>query len=345
MSLIFIDGFDHYANIREKWVVGSVFDNPTFVPGRFGGQALRKQFQNSAGTISKNLEPQTDVYFGCAISMPGINSNSQFRLQDDNEVTRFDVDINADGSVTIQAGGTLATSATGIITTGTTWHYLEAHYIAKDSAGAGGIAEVRVDGVKVVEIDGTVHPTTTGVSDDIRVFEFYDSGTNSPAYKYDDLYILNGSGTENNGYLGDVRISVLYPEADGTNNAFTPSGGGANYSDVDEEIMNSDTDYVESGTVGVQEDYINGSLSGAGTIFGVQVANGTRRTDSGDIRFQNEMIVGGTAYTDGVEHSSNSGTYFIETYIRDTDPSDDGTWTEAKVDAAGSGLKITWKEL
>jgi hypothetical protein len=281
--------------------------------------------------------------------MPGISSNSQFRLQDDNEVTRFDVDINADGSITIQAGGTSANSATGIITTGTTWHYLEAHYIAKSSAGAGGIAEVRVDGVKVVEIDGTIHPTTTGASDDIRVFEFYDRGTNSPAYKYDDLYILNGGGTSNNTYLGDVRITVLYPGGDGVVNDFAPSAGTDNYAVVDETILNGDEDYVENGEVGASESYNNQSLQDVGinpgTIYGVQVANGTRRTDAAILRYQNEMVVGGTAYTDGVEHNSNSGTYFIETYVRDTDPSDDGTWTETKVNAAGSGLQITWKEV
>jgi hypothetical protein len=350
MSLIFIDGFDHYSEIREKWTVTSPFDQPTFVGGRFGGQALRKQFQNSIGNITKNMGPQTEVFFGVAMQFPGLplNSESFFRFADTQQSTRYSVIINADGSISVSAGGFTATSLPNVLVAGSSWFYIEGHYIAKDTAGAGGIVEVRVDGVLVVSIDGTLNKTTTGATDDIAYFSFYDDGTNSSAYLYDDLYLSNGTGTEHNTYLGDVRVTALYAKGNGTTNNFTSSSGGSNYLDVDEAVLDGDVSYVASGAVGAKEDYNIQDFADAGVtpgiIYAAQVCNGTHRTDAGTISFKNKMTVAGTEYTDDVEYVANSGGYLIDTYLRNTDPSDSGTWTEAKIAAAGTGLEITGKE-
>lgn len=346
MALLFIDGFDHYSNIREKWVVGSPSEVPDFVAGRFGGQALRKQFQNASGSISHDFGAQSEVIFGLAFQAPGLQSRGMFRFLDSGSNSRCEVSLTTAGAVSVTAGGFINNSPDGVITTGTTWHYIECRYIAKASAGLGGVAEVRVDGVVVCAIDGALFPTTLGATDDIQQFEFSDSGTNSPRYLYDDLYIINGESAFNNAYLGDVRITVLYPESDGLDSDFTPSSGGDNFADVNETTLNGDTDYVESGTLMASEDYVNQDIgSDPGSIYGVQVSNGTRRTDAGSIRFKNEMRVASTKYSDDVEHVSNSGTYFIETYVRDTDPSDDAVWTESKVNAVGSGLTLTYTEV
>lgn len=350
MSLLFVDGFDHYDAIRQKWVVSNPADAPTFVAGRFGGQALKKQFQNAAGTISHDMGQQSEAFFGLAFQAPGLPTvESMFRFKDTGGTTRCSVQISSNGTISVVAGGFIASSSVGVITTGSTWHYIECRYIAKSSAGQGGIAQVRVDGVVVATIDGALFATTLGTSDDIRFFEFTDNGTNSPRYLYDDLYLLNGDGTSNNTYLGDVRVTTMYPLANGTTNDFTSSTGGAQWTDVDETLMNSDTDYVESGLIGASEDYNNQNFSdkgvGVGTIFGVQSVNGVKRTDAGSLSYKNEMVISGIRYTDGLEHVAQIGSYFIRTYIRDTDPSDSATWTESKVAAVGSGFSITDKEL
>ena len=345
MSLIFIDGFDHYNDIHDKWIAPR-FDTPSFTAGRFGGQAIAKQFQNAFGEISKDLGGQSEVFFGMANKIPGLTGSVSFyRLRDSSGTQILSVQFNSDGSVSVFAGGNSAVSAGGIITTGGAWHYVECHYIPKDAAGKGGVAEVRVDEIVVASIDGASFATTTGADDDIQTFEFYDGGTNSGAYLYDDFYILNGSGSENNTYLGDVRITVLYPKANGNINTMDPSDGvSPNYEMVDETILDGDTTYVESSVIGTSEAYVNQTFSDIaltpGIIYGVQVCNAGKKTGSGPIAWKNEAVIATIRYSDDVVHNAASGEYFVKSYIRDTDPSDDAAWTEAKVAAVGSALSI-----
>lgn len=345
MSMIFMDGFDHYGAIRRKWTVTSGFDNPTFVAGRFGGQALKKQFQNAVGTVQKGLGGnQTEVFWGMAFKPPGMpTAESMWRLKDSAGATVCSVQINsANNTISIVAGGFISTSPNDAITVGS-WQYIEVHYIPKNVAGAGGIAELRVDEVVVATIDGALYKTTTG-NENVLTFQFTDNGTNSPRYLYDDFYILNGDGAENNDYLGDIRISVLYPKADGGINTMNPLSGVDNYAMVNETISDGSTSYVDSKIIGASEDYVNQTFTDIGVtpsaIHAVQVNNMALKTDVGAISFKNEMIIAAARYTDGVTHVAVSGNYFSYQYVSDTDPSDSGAWTEAKVDAVGSGISI-----
>ena len=346
MSLLFIDGFDHYFEIREKWLVSGSLDNPDFVTGRFGeGQSIRKQFQNAQQSIRQVFDSQTEVFFGIAFKAPGFPATfaeSQFRFEDSNSLVICDVRLETNGTLTITAGGQSVTTAAPL--TNTQFHYIEVHYTAKNS---GGIAELKVDEVVVATITGD---TTTGLEDDITTFGFMDDGTNSPRYLYDDLYILNASGSENNDYLGDVRITTLYPSANGNRNEWTSSDPLlANHETVDDLLLNDTPpgDFVETGLVGAAEDYTQETFAeraiAPGQIFGVQVANATFRTATANITFKNEMVVAGVRFSDDVEYTPGNSDFFIETFVRDTDPSDSATWTEAKVAAAGSGLIITSK--
>lgn len=349
MSLVFIDGFDHYGEIRNKWQVAGSLDHPTFVAGRFGGQACKKQFQNAMQSQRRNLGAQTEIYFGCAFNAPGfplIVSESMFRLEDSLGTVICSIALTTSGKLSITAGGFINTSTVGLSTG--QYHYIEVHYLPKDAAGKGGFAEVRLDEVVIANIDGASFPTTTEADDDVEIFGFMDNGTNSPRYLFDDLYILNGEGASNNDYLGDVRITTMFAKGDGTDNDWTSSDVLLdNFEAVDETIMNSNTDYVESGLIGAAEDYNNESfadkLVAPGQIYGVQVANSTLRTATGSISFKNTMTVAGIDYSDDVEYAAGNSNYYVNVYPRDTDPRDDATWTADKVSDVGSGIVITAK--
>ena len=55
------------------------------------------------------------------------------------------------------------------------------------------------------------------------------------------------------------------------------------------------------------------------------------------------MVVAGVRFSDDIEYTPGNTTYFVNTFVRDTDPSDSATWTPDKVSAVGSGLVITSK--
>ncbi len=344
MSLIFIDGFDHYSSIRRKYQVASGLENPAFVAGRFGGNAIEKQSANGAGTNTRGLGTQTEIFAGIAVRFPAFpgNTESIWRITDIGGATRCSVTVTPTGIVSILAGGQVASGAVPLSTG--VWAYLEIHYTAKNS---GGIAELRINEVVVGTITGD---TTTGAEDDIAGIQILG---NQPSigkqYLLDDMYVLNADGTSNNTYLGDVRITTMAATADANSNDWTPKDSLiGNFDEVDEVLLDSDTSYVESGLVGAAEDYDNESFASRGVvpgaIFGVQVSNSTKRTDAGTIRHKHEMVIAGIRYSDEVEYTAGSGDYFVDTYVRDTDPSDSATWTENKVANTGSGISITFKE-
>lgn len=342
MALLFIDGFDHYDDIRQKWIVSNSFDNPTFVTGRFAGLALKKQSQNNASSIHQIFDQQAEVFVGVAIFSPGLDSNRQVGFKDVGGTERATMKFNSDGSVTVTAGGQSATSDPATITQ-SQWHYLEVRYKCDSSVGQ---LECRVDEVVVASISGD---TTTGADADIGSVYISGGGSNGPRYLYDDLYILNILGADNTGYLGDVRVSTLHTLTSGNTNDFAPVGVPTTPEAVGETILNGDTDYAESGQLGAAEDYTNQTFDNLGVspgiVYGVQTTNAAKKTDAGTIKYKDEMVIAGVRFDDGTEVTPGSGGYFCSRFIRDTDPSDGEAWTEEKVAVVGSGYTITFREV
>lgn len=342
MALLFIEGFDHYNDIRQKWIVSSEFDQPTFVDGRFGGQALKKQAQNNVGSIHQIFTIQAELFVGVAIFSPGLDNNAQVTFRDLGGTIRGLMTFESDGAITLTAGGQTDTSDPAIITQ-SQWHYVECRY---KPLSTGGQFECRVDGVAAALITGD---TTTGADADIGSVYISGAGSNGPRYLYDDLYILNTLGADNTGFLGDVRVSTLAPKAFGNVNDFTPSGAGTTHEAVAEDILDGDTTFAESGQINAAEDYNNKDFDdlglAPGLIFGVQTVNASRKTDAGTIQYKDEMVIAGTRFDNGTVNTPGSSGYFCTRYIRDTDPSDDATWTETKVAAVGSGYTITFRDI
>ena len=108
--------------------------------------------------------------------------------------------------------------------------------------------------VKVIDLSGvgTRQQTEVGV-DRIR---FQLNGLNQfTTPTIDDVYVTN-SGAR----LGESRVAALYPNADTADADWTPSTGTDHYALVDETTVNSDADYVASGTVGDLDLYETGDL-------------------------------------------------------------------------------------
>jgi hypothetical protein len=349
MSLLFLDSFDHYTVTGEKWDAQFYGNNiiPTQAQGRFTPGALKLKGYAGIGWWAKSIDDSSEVIAGFAWNnlnadtYPGIFSlidNSGSPSTSSKAILQIDAGT---GIATLTYNGN-GISSPATTFTGSAWQHVEMRVLMHSTAGE---LEIRRNGVQVAIGTGlnTIYPGATALSS-FRV----EVTSNSQEHYIDDLYILNTEGTVNNTFVGDSRITVLRPGANGVVNQFNPVGADSNYEAVDETIHDQGTTYVQSGTVSAQETYDNVSFNDLGvtpgTIFGVQTVNAVVKTDAGEVDYLDQMIVGGTAYDNGTDVIATSGTYQMTCFIRDTDPSDDGTWTEAKVAAVGSGLKITYVE-
>ena len=354
MAILFLDSFDHYADITEKWSarIGSI--EPTIgnnvdqsaVVGRFtpGSLEIKNNVFGSNG-ISKDFATTNEVIIGFAWN--NLNSDSHVtKTQIENTAGDLNATFNIDSTTGV---GTLtcegATVSTATLTfTGGVWQHVEIRL--KRNATVGEL-EIKRNGTQVGLLTGA--DTLGNSTSDFQKFSIT-SDDFAQRHYIDDLYIADTTGpAPQNTFIGDSRITVLRPDSNGLDNDFSPQGATNNFEAVDETLTDGDTTFVESGLVGAKETYgqttFNDLGISPGTIFSAQVVNNVKKTDAGQLKYKDQMTIGGLQFDNATEITATSGDYRMTTFVRDTDPSDSGTWTEAKIDAVGSGLEITFREV
>jgi hypothetical protein len=343
MTMVFIDSFDHYTDRLDKWDTIQQSQAPAIstTEGRFLNGSLKVGGGSKSGDLTKFIKVlnQYEYIAGFAVYFP-TDCFFDVKFHDVTGAKCGEVTLNApDVQLSDNAGTVVATAPSSI--TAATWQFVE--FRCKSHATLGEL-EVRVDGT-IVASATSLNTRGTPITQ-IRVEAH---PTSADAF-IDDLYVLNTAGAApHNSFLGDTRVTVLRPKANGNTNNFTPTGAASNFQAVDDALNDGDATFVEAGQVFAKEDYDNFNFAdlgiSPGTIYGVQVVNAAKKTDAGQLRYVDQMVVNGARYTDGSEVTATTGLYKMTTFISDKDPSDNATWTESKVAAVGSGFEITFREI
>lgn len=349
MSLEFMDGFDHYSgstNTPRKWdtTSRSAFGAwPDRATGRFGGSsaAFGVGFNLSSLPLTQGqLSAVATRTVGFAL-YPDTGPNPWntpgqliFQFMDG---TNEQVSLRTDGSgLNIQIsrnGTTLATSTPALIPN--SWCYVEFQVTIGSSSGAytlkvwGGASPGTWLTATGVNTQATANATTNGVC--------WINSNNSP-YRLDDVYILNSSGTTNNTFIGESKISTFLPNGDGASSQWTPSTGTTHYTLVDESDPNDDTDYNASLTSGQIDLYTYPPATITGAVIGVQVVMTARKDDVGARQIAEQCRSGGTNYSGATK--TLASTYSMYREIREVDPATSVAWTQTGLNAAQFGAKI-----
>ena len=155
------------------------------------------------------------------------------------------------------------------------WHYIETSITFHGTAGA---AIVQVDLVQQFSLTSqNTHMSTNNYANTVLL---NGQNTNGIIY-YDNLVVMDGTGSTFNSFQGEMRIFSLLPNAVGTYSQWTPSAG-TNFSCVNDNPADGDTTYVSTATVGNNDSYKFSSLPfTAGSIKSVWVNLTARNTDVG----------------------------------------------------------------
>ncbi len=343
MALLFVDGFDHYDNVLDKW---DSRDSSSIVPDnsffRFSAGAdlsgsLKIDGAIGSGT-SKTFKESESVVAGVAFFRTSLDATSELiHLKDINGFRSGRVELTSAGALVIKdaSNNTLVTSASSVIT-GSTWHYIEFKWRPNASSG---VAEVRVDETVVATFSGDTL-ASTAVSDSVAEIVLGEALTSTNSW-FDDLYVLDLTGSVNNNYLGDVRVVTKVPTADSTVNAdFTPDTGTDHFSRVDDPLPDDDTSYVENGTNGATDTYTATNLGLTGIVYGVQVAASTRKTDS-KVRAMKTVVRPVATNVLGSDNHTVNATYKVQHSMYETNPATSSLWTVSEVDGNEFGIRIT----
>ncbi len=341
MALLFIEGFETYgsltkdtlqAEVVKKWsytnVGGSI--GGVIEVGRDGGKSLRlRHFDTLRYEISMD---KTVLICGFAFK-GGTGPYGNTKFFQIKQAGTADIHFHLSTIVTgeIRAhllGNTTADTTTAAgVRSGTEFIYIEVKLTIDDTTGS---YEVKIDGAVALSNSGV---DTDNGSDGSGVrIEFY---TDTPDLIFDDIYICDNTGPQNNDFLGDCSVVALDPTSDVTTEWGTTSS--PHYSEIDENPSDKDTTYIETGSPTAVDLFgFQNVTSLLGAIYGIQVCvEISDSSDPVDLR-----IVSGATTSDeeGVDNTVVYDPSFI-TYTRivELDPNTSSAWTLSNVNAAQFG--------
>ena len=359
MALLWIEGFEKYgaagdvvqpANQSGKKYWSESDNTMNIVAGRYSGQALRID-ATAASLQTPDLSPQDKtliVGFNfqlvttnnaarlITLIMPGKNTTSvgwhSFALSVNNSTGNNELDV--------VRGGTVIDTSTFNGLTANTWHSVEMKVYCDESSGT---CNVYVDGAEVISYTGNTRYLTTDNAAYDRYTQVLLRTHVVAAQLYDDLFVMDGTGSTNNDILGtsDFRVETLSPTADVSGN-MTPSTGSTFWEIMDED--EADANVVYEDTTGNQILMETSNLtanSATGTVLGVQLVAETNKAARFNKHFKyisQNGTVGSIEEGDDVVPGYD-GTGFASVSVMEDDP-DGNSWTAATVNSLRIGLQV-----
>lgn len=348
MTLIALESWDGIAtaDLNAKGWTGLV-NTPTITTeqSKTGANSLKLVAAGSeaaTGKATKTLgaAEHATVIFGGALFITGTGVHMLLRFSSDGAATsHITLRCTETGTIEVRRGlgtGTVIGTTTATIPRNT-WHYLECRVTLSDTVG---VVELRLNGVTILNLTNqdTKNAGTKTVIDSITLC--CGTGTTGDLGYWDDVYILNAAGADNNTFLGEIRVRCLLPNANGASSQLVGSDSNSvdNYQLVN-EVPPDPASYVGSATADQKDTYGFGNIpDGSGTVKGVQINAYASKTDAGLRSIALVTRSAGSDYDGSDQALSTSNLFYNQ--IRELDPATSAAWTRAAVDSAEFGVKV-----
>jgi hypothetical protein len=331
-----MDGFDA-QDVLTKWPLSSggysgFGYDMEYQPGRFGtGSMVGVRNGYNFAYLKRTFVASSEIIIGFAMNTKNSTTAFLVFLGDNANTAHLSIQNNANGVVTILRGSTvIATSSTNAYVMNTTQYY-EIKASIDPTAGS---VTVKIDGTQVLTFTGnTKNGGTNNTIDGVQV-----QNTANPYTYFDDLYILNTTGTTNNTFLGDVRVAALMPTGAGSSTQLTPTGSASNWQNTADVPINT-ARYNSSSTVGQRDTYALADLpAGTGTIFGIQTNMTASKSDAAVAGIKAAIKSGSNVYYDSTQNLSASAVQ--SRAVRETDPATSTTWTVSGINGLEAGAEV-----
>jgi hypothetical protein len=345
MALRWIDGFETYGvtsgntstGPNGKYTTGSSSDSSfTIKSGRLSGD-ISLQFGGGAflNTPTFGNDATWTVGFGYKQDQY-TNEQEIFQWRDSTSV-QCSLTVTQFGELKVYRGSSFSllgtTSGAGI--QAGVWFHVEVKITFNGSTGT---VDIHVNGNSVLALTGK----NTANSGNNRANNFRMEGNlNSTDHGYfDDLYILDSTGSNNTTFLGPLKVTAVLPSSDGGTLQWTPNSGSTHYSRVNDNPPDKNTSYLSDSTSG-DVDIWNKLATAASiaSIRGIQ-QNTMFETDSASAFSVIQRLVSGATTSDDGGTAGTNGTYTQAARVLETDPNTGSLWTQSNLDSATIGIKV-----
>lgn len=355
MSLLYMDGFDYMpaAGTRVSSTILTAMNyfnlGPYLVittPGPYGGLALMVDNYFNGGNggqaylvVPSFLPSITDeTIIGQRMRFDS-SARGNFVVSNTSVGIQWGIRVSLYGEVLLMAPNmstVLAISPPNTVNTNA-WNYFDFRF--QYDATNNGRMRIRVNTDLMIDYTG---PLGTGGVGSWNSLGWYNTGTsgNSGSGNYmawDDLYVLTTTGSNDNDYLGNVRVRLQQPSAPGDITGLVPTGAPTNW----QAQINPSLDpgiYDSTATVGNYDLYKLQANAGSRNIYGIQTRGCYFQDNATQLKGGTIIKTGGTEY-DSSEHSLSS-TYDTYYDIWEINPQTSLPWTAADLNALQSGPKL-----
>jgi hypothetical protein len=350
MAFLFCDSFDHYAtaDVLAKWTSepnpnGSATGTISSSAGRRStsgyrvtGTGVNTATHYLTKTLTTSGAGWVHGFFLTASGAPGTAGYYIAAIVDTGTVHVY-LRLNSDFTLSVLRGDgtTLGTSTTTGLSAGV-GGYIEWKGTINDSTGS---YTVRVNNTSVLTGSSKDTKNTSNTTwNAVWVGQCFTSSNNwsgGHTIDFDDLYVLDQSGSSSNDFLGDCRIDVRTPSGAGNSSQFTPSAS-TNVSNIDDTTPDGDSTYNSSATVGHIDTFAipNAPVVG-GTVLGIQHCIYAKKGDAGTCTIGAVVRHSGTDYTATAQSPSTSYSYLL--FPQDQNPGTSAAWTESGFNAIEAG--------
>lgn len=348
MALIFSDGFDYYnvGDVFRKWSQVTISQSSVASGFSRNSKGMGYDLGGDGARLHKDfsgIEKDYTFTIGAALKFNSYyngDARSLFRMYLGDLVngTQAVLDFRPlNKTIQVFRGESASLGLIPNVYNPASFNYFEWKMYKHATSGT---CEVRVNGNILLSLTGQ-NTQQAGTLPYDWVFLY--SNDVSPHTWVDDLYICNSSGTVNNGFLGNISIVTLYPNAIGDSNDFMPSGSPTNYQNVNERVLSTvgTGGFNWSSGIGMEDLYHFDN-------FDIPIANvkalvlNLMLNQSGQtlITTVPELKVNGTVYS-GKNLTLSQSAILNYKNIWEINPDTSGIWTQADIEALQAGLKLT----
>ena len=288
MALLYIDGFEYTSidQFLKRW-----WANRNYLPILLPTSGR----DNSGAVMVTDFIIRKDVYLPVGVD---IIVGVAFRSTISDQVTPIFIGTNGGDYFTVNLSSDYIGLFSGYSNISTVlytpvflneWNYVELKLQISPSIAANSCV-VRLNGVEVINIpegSDTANLGSTRITD----VEIWSNST-----VYDDFYICDSTGSTNNDFLGDCKVKLIRPAADGTYTDGTPSTGTSHYSVVNGASYTPGTG-VQLSASGEKESFYMTQLTTSSifndTIHGVQLSSTIVRYDGKGVPSAAGLVIDG----------------------------------------------------
>jgi hypothetical protein len=349
MALLWIEGFESFGTsngtapvgLQQKYDNGVADSSFSVQAGRISGQSMR--LPNGTAILGKDLNKagSSTLIMGFGLHVDALTNPVQLIhfMDSAGSFHQGGLELLANGTWKYYRGGTIASVGTllgtssGSAVTAGVWCYVEIKVKFHSSTGT---VDIWVDGVNVLSLTG--QNTQQSSNAFATGFNIVGAGAMNDHTQYDDIYVLDDTGSVNNARLGPRVVKMIVPASDAGTNQFTTDSG-SNHWDRLTDNPRDTTSYVEDDTTGHKELVGMGSLNLA-TVAGIQL-NSVVAVTGNTIR-----TVKNTLHTSGGTDSDDSGrtvadsNYQTHSRVVETNPETSALWNQTQINAAQFGVKV-----